>query len=119
MKNTKLVYSTDPERNRTCPKCGNLTDNCTCETETEVKTSDITAVMRIEKSGRKGKTVTVIDRLPKNEGFLKDMTKKLKTQCGSGGTYKKDGKDGVIEIQGDKRSLIRKILEKEGIRCKG
>ncbi|MCP4723614.1 MAG: translation initiation factor [bacterium] len=119
MKNTKLVYSTDPEKNRTCPKCGEFVNACRCVSEGAVKYSDITAVMRIEKSGRKGKTVTVIDRLPKNEQFLKDMTKKLKTQCGSGGTYKKDGKDGIIEIQGDNRNSIRKILEKEGVKCKG
>ena len=30
-----------------------------------------------------------------------------------------DGKDGVIEIQGDKREMIRKALEAEGIRSKG
>ncbi len=119
MKNTKLVYSTDPEKNRTCPGCGNVINECSCVAEAKVNIPDITAVLRIEKSGRKGKTVTVVDRLPKNEKFLKDMTKKLKTQCGSGGTYKKDGKDGVIEIQGDKRTNIRKILEKEGIKCKG
>ena len=77
MKNTKLVYSTDPDKNRKCPKCGNLENECSCKAEAAVKKSDITAVIRIEKSGRKGKTVTVIDRLPKNEQFLRDMTKKL------------------------------------------
>ena len=30
-----------------------------------------------------------------------------------------DGKDGVIEIQGDKRDLIRAELAKEGIQSKG
>lgn len=77
------------------------------------------AVLRIEKQGRGGKTVTVIDRLPKSELFLKDLTKKLKNRCGAGGTYLMDGKDGVIEIQGDKRDVIRALLLKEGIQSKG
>jgi translation initiation factor 1 len=119
MKNTKLVYSTDPEENKTCPKCGELISVCKCEPDRQVATSEVTAVLRIEESGRKGKTVTVIDRLPGNEKFLKELAKKLKTKCGSGGTYKKDGKDGVIEIQGDKREIFRKILNEEGVKHKG
>jgi translation initiation factor 1 len=77
------------------------------------------AVLRIEKQGRAGKTVTVIDRLPKNEVFLKNLTTTLKKRCGSGGTYLMDGKEGVIEIQGDKREIIRAALQKEGIQSKG
>ena len=57
--------------------------------------------------------------LPKNEIFLKELTTLLKKKCGSGGTYLMDGKEGVIEIQGDKRDLIRPILLKEGIKSKG
>lgn len=43
----------------------------------------------------------------------------LKKKCGSGGTYLMDGRDGVIEIQGDKRELIRAALTKEKIAFKG
>jgi translation initiation factor 1 len=93
--NTRLVYSTDP---------------------TEYK---FVAVLRIEKSGRKGKTVTVIDQLPKQEIFLRDLTTELKKKCGAGGTYLMDGKEGVIEIQGDKREMIRAALTKKGIKVKG
>jgi translation initiation factor 1 len=63
--------------------------------------------------------VTVIDGLPKSELFLKELTTQLKKKCGSGGTYLMDGRDGVIEIQGDKRELIRAALEKQGIKSKG
>lgn len=75
--------------------------------------------MRIEKQGRSGKTVTVIDGLPKINIFLKDLTKKLKNSCGSGGTFSMEGKEGLIEIQGDKRPQIKSLLEKEGIKVKG
>jgi len=118
-KTTRLVYSSDPELNRKCMKCKEVISECTCEPEVDPKSYQFVAVLRIEKNGRGGKTVTVIDRLPKNEVFLKDLTTKLKKKCGTGGTYLTSGKDGVIEIQGDHRELIRTLLEKEGIRSKG
>lgn len=118
-KDTRLVYSTDTALNVKCPKCKELKSECTCEPEQEVKGYKFVAVLRIEKQGRGGKTVTVIDRLPKNELFLKNLTTLLKKKCGSGGTYLMDGKDGVIEIQGDKREMIRAALAKEQISVKG
>lgn len=84
-----------------------------------LKSKNFVAKLRIEKQGRGGKTVTVIDGLPKMNVFLKDLTKKLKNACGSGGTFSLEGKEGLIEIQGDKRDQIRAILEKDGIQTKG
>ncbi len=115
----RLVYSTDPKLNEKCPKCKELKPECVCEAPADVAKSKYVAVLRIEKQGRGGKTVTVIDRLPKNELFLKDLCTKLKKKCGSGGTYLMDGRDGVIEIQGDKRELVRATLEALGISHKG
>jgi len=120
---TRLVYSSDPKLNEKCAKCKEVRSECTCAPEIApekgVKGYKFTAVLRIEKQGRGGKTVTVIDRLPKSELFLKDLTTKLKKKCGSGGTYLMDGRDGVIEIQGDKRELVRAMLAQEGISAKG
>ena len=116
---TRLVYSTDPKLNQKCGKCHELLSECTCAPEVDPKGYKFIAVLRIEKSGRNGKAVTVIDRLPKNELFLKKLTTTLKKKCGSGGTYLMGGKDGVIEIQGDKRDLIRQVLTHEGIKHKG
>lgn len=118
-KDTRLVYSTDPALNRKCPGCKELISECTCEPEVDPKSYKFIAVLRIEKQGRGGKTVTVIDRLPKSELFLKNLTTLLKKKCGAGGTYLMDGKDGVIEIQGDKRETVRQLLAKEGIQSKG
>ena len=115
----RLVYSTDPELNRKCEKCKEVVSECTCEPEHDPKTYKFIAILRVEKQGRGGKTVTVIDRLPKNEIFLKNLTTLLKKKCGTGGTYLMDGKEGVIEIQGDKRELIRTLLQKENIQSKG
>jgi translation initiation factor 1 len=118
-KDTRLVYSTDPALNRKCEECKELVSECTCTPEVDPRSYKFVAVLRIEKQGRGGKTVTVIDRLPKNELFLKNLTTLLKKKCGSGGTYSTAGRDGVIEIQGDKRAPIRAALLKEGIAAKG
>jgi translation initiation factor 1 len=121
-RDTRLVYSTDPALNQKCDKCKELKSECVCAPELspeKAKASKFVAILRIEKAHRGGKTVTVIDGLPKSELFLKDLTTQLKKKCGSGGTYLMDGRDGVIEIQGDKRELIRAALGKQGIQFKG
>lgn len=85
----------------------------------ELKSKNFKAILRVESSGRGGKTVTVIDGLPKLKPFLEALTKLLKNRCGSGGTYRMDGKEGLIEIQGDKRELVRGVLTEQGITVRG
>jgi translation initiation factor 1 len=63
--------------------------------------------------GRGGKTVTVVSGfvgigLPEKEMLVKKMQK----SCGVGGTVK----EGRIEIQGDKRVEVARILEEAGFR---
>ncbi len=60
-----------------------------------------------QKAGRGGKTVTVVKNfvgigLPEKEQLAKAMQK----ACGTGGTVK----NGQIEIQGDKRAEVARIL---------
>jgi translation initiation factor 1 len=66
-----------------------------------------------EKGGRGGKTVTVVDGftgigLPEKELLVK----KMRGACGCGGTVK----DGWLEIQGDQRETIARILSEAGFR---
>ncbi len=66
-----------------------------------------------QKAGRGGKTVTVVTGfvgigLPEKEGLAKAMQK----SCGTGGTVK----DGQIEIQGDQREAVARILTEAGFR---
>ena len=66
-----------------------------------------------QKAGRGGKTVTVAKNfigigLPEKEQLAKAMQK----ACGAGGTVK----DGQIEIQGDKREDLARILTEAGFR---
>lgn len=64
-------------------------------------------------AGRGGKTVTVVKNfvgigLPEKEKLAKEMQR----ACGTGGTVK----EGRIEIQGDKREEVARILAKAGFR---
>ncbi len=66
-----------------------------------------------QKAGRGGKTVTVVTGfvgigLPEKEQLAKTMQR----ACGVGGTVK----DGHIEIQGDKREEIARILTEANFR---
>jgi len=70
--------------------------------------------MRLEKSGRGGKTVTAIYDLPADDGANEALCKALKTRCGTGGTLK----DRVIEIQGDHRDRIEALLIERGLKVK-
>jgi translation initiation factor 1 len=117
---SRLVFSTDPKLNQKCPKCKELLPACRCPKDLAgVSSRNFVAKLRIEKQGRGGKTVTVIDGLPKLNISLKDLTKQLKNACGSGGTFSMEGKDGIIEIQGDKREQVRSFLSKQKIETKG
>jgi len=66
-----------------------------------------------QKAGRGGKTVTVVTNfigigLPEKE----KLAKKMQKACGTGGTVK----EGRIEIQGDKRPEVARILVEAGFR---
>jgi translation initiation factor 1 len=64
-------------------------------------------------AGRGGKTVTLVTGfmgigLPEKES----LAKKMRAACGCGGTVK----DGNIEIQGDQRETVARILSEAGFR---
>ena len=75
----------------------------------------VVAKLRMEKKGRGGKTVTVVDNLPNNAAFLKDLCQDLKRACGTGGTAAED----AIELQGDLRERVRELLLSKGFAVKG
>mgnify|MGYP003453817670 CR=1 FL=1 len=75
----------------------------------------IVVTLRIEKSGRGGKTVTVIDGLPRNKDFVQALAGELKKALGTGGT----AEESSVEIQGDRRDAIRQKLQSKGWRVKG
>ena len=66
------------------------------------------------RSGRKGKTVTVISGFQLSASSLNQLLKTLKSHCGGGGTVK----DNCLEIQGDQREKVLAYLLKQGYKAK-
>jgi len=100
--NSRLVYSTDSGRIAE-PKA----------TPVRPKGDGIVRIQR-QTSGRKGKGVCLITGLDLDDSELNKLAAELKKKCGCGGAVK----DGVIEIQGDKRDLIKTLLEAKGMKVK-
>ena len=81
-----------------------------------VRCGEETGIFRIrrETKGRKGKGVTTLSGFSMSESELKVLAKQLKQKCSTGGTVK----DGMIEIQGDHREILKVELEKRGLIAK-
>jgi translation initiation factor 1 len=84
------VYSTD---------AGRVGPDLTAAPEAGPPSDRVVRVSRT-KSGRGGKTVTLVTGLP--PAVVDATAKELRRLCGTGGT----AKDGVVEIQGDHRQRI-------------
>jgi len=70
--------------------------------------------VQVSRKGRGGKTVTVVSGFQHRPDTLKALAKKLKAQCGTGGT----AKDDTVEIQGDHAQTILDYLQKAGYTAK-
>lgn len=97
-----IVYST--ETGRIAPKK---------EIPNRPKGDGIVRIAR-QTSGRKGNGVSLINGLDLDDNALKNLAKMLKQRCGCGGTVK----NGVIEMQTDKRDVLKKLLEDKGYTVK-
>ena len=73
-----------------------------------------TAYLHRDSKGRGGKSVTLIKNLVLSEEDMKSLAKRIKQDCGVGGTVK----DGVIEVQSEQREKIAGILQKLGYKIK-
>lgn len=86
----------------------------TAPTVVSLPAAQQTAYLHRDSKGRRGGTVTLIRKLVLSQEDLKDLARKLKQLCGSGGTVK----DGEIEIQGEHRERIAEALQKMGYKVK-
>ncbi|KGG16773.1 MULTISPECIES: translation initiation factor [unclassified Prochlorococcus] len=100
---------------------GNWREFENLETNTNVESysnsplkGDRTVRVQRTRVGKSGKMVTVIKGLGLNHEDSKILLKKLKTRCGSGGTFK----EGIIELQGDQIQQAIELLKKEGFQPK-
>jgi translation initiation factor 1 len=67
-----------------------------------------------EKSGRGGKTVTVLYGVPGSAADRSRLLKELKQLCGCGGVHK----NNFLEIQGDQRDKVLPFLESKNLPAK-
>src|SRR3989344_8712991 len=88
-----------------CNQCGIPQDLCVCETIAREQ-QKITATIEKKKFGKKYTIVTGISK----EANIEEILKKLKSKFACGGT----AKHGQIELQGDHKSKIRKVLVELG-----
>ncbi|PQQ32522.1 stress response translation initiation inhibitor YciH [Photorhabdus luminescens] len=100
--NSRLVYSTDK---------GRIQEEIV--KPLRPKGDGIVRIQR-QTSGRKGKGVCVITGIDADDQALIKLAAELKKKCGCGGSVK----DGEIEIQGDKRDLLKQLLEAKGMTVK-
>ncbi|WP_406808232.1 stress response translation initiation inhibitor YciH [Enterobacter chuandaensis] len=100
--NSRLVYSTESGR--------------IDEPKMKAERPKGDGIVRIQRqtSGRKGKGVCLISGIDLDEAELNKLAAELKKKCGCGGAVK----DGIIEIQGDIRDLIKSLLEAKGMKVK-
>ncbi|MDB6367650.1 stress response translation initiation inhibitor YciH [Photorhabdus bodei] len=100
--NSRLVYSTDRGRIQ--------------EETVKSQRPKGDGIVRIQRqtSGRKGKGVCVITGIDADDQTLAKLAAELKKKCGCGGSVK----EGEIEIQGDKRELLKQLLEAKGMTVK-
>ena len=70
------------------------------------------AVVRMERVGRGGKEVTVIEQLELPVKARDEWLKALKNALGCGGTIE----GTALVLQGDQRERVPKLLEKRGVR---
>lgn len=100
-----LVYSTGKETMASLLEGFSLRD----EEETLPK-EDQELRVRIERKGRKGKTVTLISGFVGQSADLEELGKALKGRCGIGGSVK----DGEVILQGELVERVVALLREMG-----
>jgi translation initiation factor 1 len=103
---SRLVYSTDTivPRKENPPK----------KVQQRSHVSQKKVAVRLERKGRGGKCVTLIEGLHISAKDRESLLKQFKTQMGTGGALK----DNTLEIQGDHRDTIMAILQDRGYKPK-
>jgi translation initiation factor 1 len=69
-------------------------------------------VVRLERKGRRGKTVTIVEKLALGPGDLEPWLSELKRALGCGGAVE----GNALVLQGDLRERVRALLEARGVR---
>jgi translation initiation factor 1 len=78
----------------------------------KAKVGPARAVVRMERKGRRGKEVTVIEQLDLNPADLEGWLKALKGALGCGGALEGE----TLVLQGDQRKRLQELLTSRGVR---
>lgn len=105
-KRTGVVYSTNSDFEYAYD---------TPEEEASIEPGKQQLHISIEKKGRRGKVVTIVEGFQGPDDDLGDLASRLKSSCGVGGS----AKDGLILLQGDLRGKVRELLIQWGYGVKG
>jgi translation initiation factor 1 len=70
------------------------------------------AVVRLERAGRRGKEVTLVEHLELKPNEREVWLKELKSAMGCGGALEEE----ALVLQGDLRERVAKWLEKKGVK---
>ena len=100
-----VVYSTNPDFK--------YTEEAAEDPDT-LEPSKQRLIVRIDRSGRAGKQVTLVQGFVGTQEDLAALGKTLKVKCGVGGS----AKDGEITIQGDLRDKVTALLLQMGYNAK-
>ena len=113
----KLVYSSGPDGT----SGGRRDAGSAATVRRDVAAHDLR--VRRDRSGRKGKTVTVAGPFYRPKDEVTKLAKELKKRCGSGGAAKPaEDRNGQacfdIEVQGDHVDAVMELLSKAGYTSK-
>jgi translation initiation factor 1 len=120
MPESRIVYSTDgrqrqdlrtPEPER--PPRADRRPLRPAKQPPSVPADGIVRIFR-ERGGRGGKVVSVIRGLPERGEALERLAGELKRQCGAGGAVK----ERAVEVQGDHRERLARLLAERGYTVK-
>ncbi len=108
-----LVYSTNKEvMNSLFEGLGNLLDN---ESDDESSKGKAILRLRMEKKGRGGKTVTIVECENLGNKITSALLSEIKKHFATGGSLK----GNEIIIQGDMKEKLRTFLQEKGYAVKG
>jgi translation initiation factor 1 len=97
---SKLVYSTE----KVVPRKGMPVEH---SSQAVAPAAQQRVTVRLDRKGRGGKTVTVVEGLRMLPKKMEELLRQFKARLGTGGTIK----DAALEIQGDHRDAIMSELQ--------